>query len=98
MSTQDGLPAAPAPVRDVHISEVRPREECYPKRDQFIWNEFALGAVEMGGYNDITFVDPYTGRRFWMGHAFVGAGGEKLSMYDALRRLVDAMEAEKFLG
>lgn len=39
--------------------------ETYPTADHK-WGEFAGLAIEMGGYNDLSAVDPYTGRRFWL--------------------------------
>ena len=42
----------------------------YPKDDTHTWGEFAGLAIEIGGYSDITAVDPYTGRRFWLADAF----------------------------
>lgn len=33
--------------------------------EQFTWNMFPGLAIELGGYNDVELVDPYTGRRFW---------------------------------
>lgn len=41
------------------------REYCYPKVEVHTWQEFAGFAVEMGGYGDLTMIDPYSGRRFW---------------------------------
>ena len=34
------------------------------------WGEFAGMAIELGGYSDVTAIDPYTGRRFWLSGAF----------------------------
>lgn len=44
-------------------------DRCYPRSDSHTWGEFAGLAVEMGGYGDLTAIDPYTGRRFWLGSA-----------------------------
>lgn len=57
--------------REYHVSgePVNP-DKCYPRQGHHIWNEFAGLAIEMGGYSDLTAVDPYTGRRFWLEHAF----------------------------
>lgn len=70
-----------------------PEEQRYPQATAHTWGEFPVIAVEMGGYSDITAVDPYTGRRLWLG----GANGADATPYDALRRLIDAMEAQGFL-
>lgn len=56
--------------REWSVSGPAPAGECYPKSDSYTWGEFAGVAVEMGGYNDISMVDPYTGRRFWLADAF----------------------------
>lgn len=47
------------------VSARKPPEQCYPKVEVYTWQEFAGFAVEMGGYGDLTMIDPYSGRRFW---------------------------------
>ena len=42
----------------------------YPQVDCHIWGEFAALAIEMGGYRDLSAVDPYSGQRFWLSNAF----------------------------
>jgi len=42
-------------------------ESYYPQRDSYTWSEFALMAIEQGGYGDATLVNPYTGARLWVG-------------------------------
>jgi hypothetical protein len=49
------------------ISDEKPKEQTYPKTDMYQYQEFAGPVIEFGGYSDITMVDPYTGRRLWMG-------------------------------
>ncbi len=56
--------------REWSVSGPAPAGECYPKTDSYTWGEFAGLAIEMGGYSDLSLVDPYTGRRFWCGYAF----------------------------
>lgn len=77
----------------------------YPASGTHTWNEFAGMAIECGGYSDISAVDPYTGRRFHLSCAFVAddqvkdwprQDGPGLGLYDAMRRLIDAMEAARF--
>lgn len=65
----------------------------YPKNDTYQFGEFAYLVVETGGYCDLSAVDPYSGDRFWVGNVLK----DDPSPYDALRRLVDAMEREHFL-
>jgi hypothetical protein len=86
-----------------------------------VWQEFAGIAIELGGYSDITAIDPYSGRRFWLSDAFrcdqhtaqlkaATPGDEAIAVYqaahecadcsgtffNAIRRLLDAMEAVGF--
>lgn len=86
----------------------------YPKVDCHIWGAFAGLAIELGGYGDLEAVDPYSGRRFWLGNAFTPDAelGDRrdpitfgqtartveggLTFFDAMRRLIDAMEAAAF--
>lgn len=55
--------------REWSVSAGRPAEGCYPRSDSHTWGEFAGLAIELGGYADISAVDPYTGRRFWLSGA-----------------------------
>ncbi len=55
--------------REWSIGSARPAGECYPKTDSYTWGAFAGLAIELGGYNDLEAVDPYTGRRFWLASA-----------------------------
>lgn len=84
------------------------KTRCYPTAQAYTWQEFAglalqdeegkpIAAVEMGGYGDITMVDPWTCQRLWMGHA-LGTPESPATVYDALRRLIDLAEREQFLG
>jgi len=45
----------------------RPQSGAY---DNHVWQEFAGLAIEVGGYSDLTAIDPYSGRRFWLGDAY----------------------------
>jgi hypothetical protein len=84
------------------------RTRCYPNNKAYTWNAFAgvaiqgsdgqpVAAIELGGYNDLEMVDPYTCSRLWVADAF-GDGATPQSIYDALRRLIDVAEREQFLG
>jgi hypothetical protein len=55
--------------REWSVSEGRPAQDCYPQNDRYQFQEFAGLVIEMGGYSDLTAIDPYTGRRFWLGSA-----------------------------
>lgn len=55
--------------REWQVSHPMPKDKCYPKTDSYTWGEFAGLAIEMGGYSDLSAIDPYTGRRFWLGSA-----------------------------
>jgi hypothetical protein len=55
--------------REWSIGSARPESECYPHADKYIWGAFAGLAIELGGYNDLEAIDPYTGRRFWLASA-----------------------------
>lgn len=71
------LPVAGVPDRDQWtISNAASPADCYPKGPTVaqlkpgavvhVWQEFPGFVVELGGYGDMTIVDPYTGRRMWM--------------------------------
>jgi hypothetical protein len=102
------------------IQGARPENGGY---NDHVWQEFAGLAIEMGGYSDITAIDPYSGRRFWLSDAFkcdvhtamlknAKPGEEAIavyqashecgdcgdSLYNAVRRLLDAMQAVGFPG
>jgi hypothetical protein len=107
--------------RDWKITQgVKPENGGY---NDHVWQEFAGLAIELGGYSDMTAIDPYSGRRFWLSSAFkcdthtamlaAAKPGEEAievyrlshecddcgdSIYNAIRRLVDAMQAVGFLS
>jgi hypothetical protein len=56
--------------REYRISAPIDPARCYPKAEAHVWSEFAGLAIELGGYGDITAIDPHSGRRFWLGSAF----------------------------
>lgn len=65
----------------------------YPKNDSYTWGEFACAAFEIGGYSDMTLVDPYSGSRFWVGDVL--ADGP--TWYEAMHRVISAAEQGNFL-
>lgn len=65
----------------------------YPKNDQYQWGEFALMAFELGGYSDISMVDPYTGTRFWVGDVL----SDGPTWYEAMHRVIAAAEQANFI-
>lgn len=71
----------------------------YPDAPAHTWNAFAGMAIELGGYGDMTMIDPYSGQQLWMG-AIRGAEGAIVdeTPYAQLRRLIDLAEREQFLG
>lgn len=85
---------------DIKMTEPTGSVQTYPQTGSHEWSEFALLAIEQGGYGDITAVDPYSGRRFWLGADYEGDPPRAIerSPYERLRLLVDAMEHERFLG
>lgn len=82
------------------------KTRCYPNTDTYTWSAFAgvafqdgdgkpIAAVEMGGYCDLEMVDPYTLQRLWVADLM---RDDNVSIYDALRKLIDVAEREQFLG
>ena len=78
---------------------------CYPTAESYTWGAFAglaiesdgkpIAAIELGGYNDMEMVDPYTLQRLWVADVM---RDDNTSIYDALRKLIDVAEREQFLG
>lgn len=91
-------------VATVQLTEggTAPHHLHYPKVDSYTWGAFAYLAIEAGGYGDLEVVNPHNGERLWIGNALGGqdelVDGAGLSPYDALRRVIDAMERHSFLG
>lgn len=75
------------------ISEELPSSQTYPTTDIYEFGEFAGPIFEMGGYGDITMIDPYTGRRLWVGGAFQDGD----SIYDAMTKAISVAEEIGFL-
>lgn len=75
----------------------------WPKVDTHTWGAFAYLAIEAGGYRDLEVVNPCNGERMWVADAMgeltdEGEDTVEVSPYDALRKLIDAMERHQFLG
>lgn len=87
---------------NVTVTPGNPEQPCYPQTDSHLWGAFAILAIESGGYGDLDAVDPYSGRRINAPVGRVDSSWDKplqnINIYDQLRRLVDLMQAEKFLG
>lgn len=84
---------APA-AGDWKISPALPAEECYPRASTHTWQEFAGFAVELGGYKDLTMVNPTTGQRLWVK---IPDNTWNRGFSAATRYLLDAAEALGFL-
>jgi len=87
-TTPDTTPAPAAPATCGGGWKITPGTPGlhYPGKDTHMWGEFALVAVEMGGYGDATLVDPYTGSRLWV------ADGAQDSLPATLRSLAAVAE------
>ena len=90
------------------ISGPRPPGECYPATGTYTFGEFAgpvfehggdgenaAPAFEFGAYGDMSLVDPWTGRRLWVA---VFNAGQPMSVYDAMRKVIEIAEATGFLA
>ena len=53
-------------MADHSVTPGHPNHIPYPQAGSHTWGEFAGLAVELGGYSDITLVDPYGGSRLWV--------------------------------
>ena len=77
----------------ISITPGNPGYVGYPKNDMYQWGEFAVMAVECGGYSDMSLVDPMTGTRFWVGEVL--ADGP--TWYEAMHRVISAAERADFI-
>jgi hypothetical protein len=64
----------------------------YPKNDEYQFQEFAFAVIELGGYSDMSIVDPMTGARFWAGEIL----SDGPTWYEAMHRLASAAEQVGF--
>jgi hypothetical protein len=90
----EGQPAALLPTRRLEHGK-----DTYPSTDTYQFQEFAGVVFELGGYGDITMIDPYTLRRLWVADALaydeVGGGTYLLN---AIRLACDVAEATGFFA
>lgn len=70
-------------------------DQRYPKSDAHTWNAFAGLAIELGGYNDATVIDPYSGDQLYVPD-LPKAEGDEISIAALLRAIADAAEATGF--
>lgn len=87
---------------DIRITPAYAGHVGYPQAATYTWGEFAGLAIEFGGYGDISAVDPYTGERFtlldaWAYHPANHGSDGGASFLNAIRRLVDAIEADGWM-
>ncbi len=80
----DGAPAAQTAPRKHKVIAGNPNVAHYPKSDSHQFGEFAGPVFEMGGYSDITIVNPYNGNRLWVSQAFDGSA----DLYTAMERAI----------
>jgi len=79
------------------LSDALDEAETYPTVGTYTWGEFAGLVIEAGGYNDLTIINPYTGRRLWLADA-LQEGDFEYSIYDAARRIIALAEKLDFMG
>lgn len=73
--------------------------DVYPKTDSYQFQEFAGVVFELGGYSDITMVDPYTLRRLWVGEVLeLDEIGSPLYLFNGIRKVLDVAEAVGFFA
>jgi hypothetical protein len=70
-----------------------PKAEVYPQKPSYTFQEFAGPVFELGGYGDMTLIDPYSQRRLWVSQSTIG----DLSAYDAMILVLKIAQAIDFL-
>jgi|SRR5215831_1725962 len=83
-------------IATYQLGDPIPAEECYPKREAYVFNEFAGPIFELGGYSDMTLIDPWSGRRLWVADA-LGTPDMPIPLFDAIRYVLQVAEAVGFL-
>jgi hypothetical protein len=67
----------------------------YPQRDSYEFQEFAGPVFELGGYGDITLVNPYNGMRMWVSStALIGTDD---TTYDWMIKAIEIAKECHFL-
>ncbi len=64
-------------------------EDTYPRTDTYQFQEFAGYVFELGGYGDMSIIDPYTRVRLWVGDAL----NQNTTIWDSMRKVIDVAEA-----
>jgi hypothetical protein len=80
------------PIKDHSTGKPIP---VYPQAAKYAFQEFAGPVFELGGYGDMTMIDPYSGRRLWVSAELLGP--EKASIYDSMKRVIEIAERNRFL-
>jgi len=73
-----------------------PAKEVYPQKDHYTFQEFAGPVFELGGYGDMTLIDPYSQRRLWVADVLKDAAEQ--SIYDAMITTIKIAQEIGFLG
>lgn len=113
MNSNEAKAAAEARVKGREVKVVQrevDRSELYPHNDRYQWGAWPVIAIETGGYSDLEAHNPSTGDYLWTRALRCDKHPDPAdaswveceacrngTIYDALRRLVDAMEAHGFL-
>lgn len=67
----------PRPEHKVELTRGRlPADQVYPTNDRYQFQEFPLVVIELGGYQDATIINPYSGERLWVSDACAASGPE----------------------
>jgi hypothetical protein len=67
--------------------------DVYPKSPSYTFQEFAGPVFELGGYGDLTLINPTTLERLWVADVLKG----EASIYDAMTNVIAVAEEIGFL-
>jgi hypothetical protein len=81
------------PVRDYRTGQPIP---TYPKSSMYEFQEFAGLVFELGGYGDITMINPYTGLRLWISQDILAECASD-DIYAWMRKAIDIAQECRFL-
>ena len=74
-------------------------QDPYPKNDLYQFQEFAGPVFELGGYGDMSLIDPYTMRRLWVSDVLREEEREGPAyLLNAIRRVLDVAETVGFFA